>query len=927
MSNKSCPNAASKGKFDDMKIHQKPLSWIFLVIIFASWNVLSAADQVSYTDILLQPAKYLNKTVTMKGGFSYKNNERKSFTIKQGDDSVEIVYEKLSQKEKEAILAEKNFSWSPVVATGVLMRYSDAENTFYVEAENVAFVAEGDSTSKTTKEQTPESSPSLKSPVNLREVQLNQEKYIDKEISVEGILSLSTYFNYGYSDLNGNVRQTHYAFRLEANETEANLYWRKSEAESVKDALVAAEKQGVKSLSAKVVFVIRKDRYEQTDDIYAEIVRAEAIRPGSTAEDYQPFFDAAKHGDFGSIRRFLSAPSSSLSLRSDVNAIDNDGKTALMLAIEASHDSVVRTLLAHGANPTIKAKNGQTAAELAAAGNHAATIALVRTALSLRGKAPTRPLVNLREVQLNQGKYIDKEVTAKGNISLSTYFNYGYSDNESNARKTHYSFRLKSDDVEANLYWTKSAAQVVNNALIKAEAQGLKDIPASVTFMIRKDRYQPTDDIFAEVIGIDLYSESSAGVEDNLNAQLYRAFDYEGQLFAACKDGNRAAVNEAIAKGAVVDACTDDGNTALMAAAANGHADIIKDLITAHASVNKITPDGNTPLMLAAWEGKPEAIKELIAAGAKPDAKKPDGKTAMHLAVFQGHTDAVNALLESKANIDLQDSEMYTPLMVAVDKERVDIFQLLLDHGARQGITNRQGNSALHLASSIKTPAIAKLLLEKGASVNLQNIKLETPLLIAANNWNKEVVVLLLEHDADVNIQDRDGTSPANNSRLWDVAPEIAGLIKKAASNHQAKPIEVGHDNAAMTNRKSADQNLVDEMKREIKTANLNANNLQFLVHARISTEPSTLDSDLNEGADVNATDVKGNTALMLSAQRGHLEVLKFLIDKGADIDKTNKMGKTALDLAQDDQIIAAIKKAQYAKKLKQDSGVRLPKI
>ncbi|MEI6076345.1 MAG: ankyrin repeat domain-containing protein, partial [Verrucomicrobiota bacterium] len=693
------------------------------------------------------------------------------------------------------------------------MRYADAENTFYVEAENVAFVAEGDSTSKTTKEQTPESSPSLKSPVNLREVQLNQEKYIDKEISVEGILSLSTYFNYGYSDLNGNVRQTHYAFRLEANETEANLYWRKSEAESVKDALVAAEKQGVKSLSAKVVFVIRKDRYEQTDDIYAEIVRAEAIRPGSTAEDYQPFFDAAKHGDFGSIRRFLSAPSSSLSLRSDVNAIDNDGKTALMLAIEASHDSVVRTLLAHGANPTIKAKNGQTAEELAAAGNHAATIALVRTALSLRGKAPTRPLVNLREVQLNQGKYIDKEVTANGNISLSTYFNYGYSDNESNARKTHYSFRLKSDDVEANLYWTKSAAQVVNNALIKAEAQGLKDIPASVTFMIRKDRYQPTDDIFAEVIGIDLYSESSAGVEDNLNAQLYRAFDYEGQLFAACKDGNRAAVNEAIAKGAVVDACTDDGNTALMAAAANGHADIIKDLITAHASVNKITPDGNTPLMLAAWEGKPEAIKELIAAGAKPDAKKPDGKTAMHLAVFQGHTDAVNALLESKANIDLQDSELYTPLMVAVDKERVDIFQLLLDHGARQSITNRQGNSALHLASSIKNPAIAKLLLEKGASVNLQNIKLETPLLIAANNWNKEVVVLLLEHDADVNIQDKDGTSPANNSRLWDVAPEIAGLIKKAASNHQAKPIEVGHDNAAMTNRKSADQNLVDEMK------------------------------------------------------------------------------------------------------------------
>jgi ankyrin repeat protein len=54
----------------------------------------------------------------------------------------------------------------------------------------------------------------------------------------------------------------------------------------------------------------------------------------------------------------------------------------------------------------------------------------------------------------------------------------------------------------------------------------------------------------------------------------------------------------------------------------------------------------------------------------------------------------------------------------------------------------------------------------------------------------------------------------------------------------------------------------------------------------------------LEEGADVNARDRYGQTALMLAAHAGHLEVVERLIAHGANLDVTAKFGLSALMLA-----------------------------
>jgi len=54
----------------------------------------------------------------------------------------------------------------------------------------------------------------------------------------------------------------------------------------------------------------------------------------------------------------------------------------------------------------------------------------------------------------------------------------------------------------------------------------------------------------------------------------------------------------------------------------------------------------------------------------------------------------------------------------------------------------------------------------------------------------------------------------------------------------------------------------------------------------------------LRSGADVDARDRYGQTALMLAAHRGHREIVEVLIDAGADLDVTAKYNLSALMLA-----------------------------
>ncbi|MGH9873338.1 MAG: ankyrin repeat domain-containing protein [Pyrinomonadaceae bacterium] len=55
----------------------------------------------------------------------------------------------------------------------------------------------------------------------------------------------------------------------------------------------------------------------------------------------------------------------------------------------------------------------------------------------------------------------------------------------------------------------------------------------------------------------------------------------------------------------------------------------------------------------------------------------------------------------------------------------------------------------------------------------------------------------------------------------------------------------------------------------------------------------------LSKGADVNAGDGKGVTALMLAAGKGRAEIVQALLDAGADVEARDNNGLTAAMLAE----------------------------
>jgi ankyrin repeat protein len=63
----------------------------------------------------------------------------------------------------------------------------------------------------------------------------------------------------------------------------------------------------------------------------------------------------------------------------------------------------------------------------------------------------------------------------------------------------------------------------------------------------------------------------------------------------------------------------------------------------------------------------------------------------------------------------------------------------------------------------------------------------------------------------------------------------------------------------------------------------------------------------LGRGAQIDAADDRGRTALMTAAELGHAEVVGMLVGRGADRTVRDKSGKTALDLAADESVRQAL--------------------
>jgi ankyrin repeat protein len=407
---------------------------------------------------------------------------------------------------------------------------------------------------------------------------------------------------------------------------------------------------------------------------------------------------------------------------------------------------------------------------------------------------------------------------------------------------------------------------------------------------------------------LDQKTEASAPQADGMTALHWAAYH-----------DDRDAVKLLLAAGADAKAASRYGVTPLALACTNGDAAIVEMLLVAGADANSALPGGETALMTASRTGRLGPVDALLARGARVDDREIKGQTALMWAAAEGHVEVVDALLKAGADFRTPLPSGFAPLYFAVREGRTDVVLRLLAAGADVNGTT--------LPNRGKGPPRGK-----GTS----------PLILAVENGHFELAAALLGAGAKPN--DRPAGFTALHAITWvrkpirgdgDPPPIGSGrlssldLVRRLAAggadvDARLEKGESGRGRFTTTGStpfllaaRACDvplMRLLLELKADPRLAN--ADDCTPLLAAAgvgalgdgdeaAGTEEEAAEAVrllLELGADVNAVDDNGETAMHGAAYQSRWNLAPLFAEHGADINvwnRKNKFGWTPLMIAQ----------------------------
>ena len=557
--------------------------------------------------------------------------------------------------------------------------------------------------------------------------------------------------------------------------------------------------------------------------------------------------DAAKTGE---ARALLSL----LQQGADPNARDETFKSSLFYTVARGEAKIVRLLLDWKANPNLKDKDGVTPLMLAADLSKETRLEIV-SMLVAAGADP--------DVQTSYGDTALR-IAARNESNETLLF-------------------LIDKGAKAELQYS------LNMGLLKASRSGDID---QVSFLLKK------------------------GANPNTQPVSYKGngeISYKGDtpLLLAAKGGHKEAVTALLEAGSDPNKSGWQEQTAIVAAIHSANFELVPLLVKAGAHFDKreITKE---------IFGK-SAFGGLLANGDNIDAKDKHGRTALMYASAtaygtSGSDRTARILLYLGASVNLRDKDGMTPLLHAVRSGNSDTVRLLLSNRADPNARDNRNNPALIFAIPGRSPQvlqktapdIVKMLLDRGADPNAQDEEGLTALMLAAGREYAEIVKILLANGASVEAKNKDGITAYQVSS----GTEVIALLRQArAPGGQPWPkIPMSLDTRNKLLLEAAGYGNADLVKTllaegaETSPREIVLRQKAFFAALRTS-QAAVVSLLLNSGVDAHTTDENNRTPLMVaieSSWQGQdnkvgLPVVKVLVGNGADINAKDKSGVTAL--------------------------------
>jgi len=253
------------------------------------------------------------------------------------------------------------------------------------------------------------------------------------------------------------------------------------------------------------------------------------------------------------------------------------------------------------------------------------------------------------------------------------------------------------------------------------------------------------------------------------------------------------------------------------------------------------------------------------------------GMTALLYAARDGQIEAARSLLDLGANInEVSGADKTSPLVMAIMNGHLDLARLLIDDGADPNLANDLGLTPLFATVDVHWAPKAWFPQPITGQEKITYLELMTALLDDGANPNARVGKKLWFRS----FGDRTWVDPAGGTAFWRAAVAVDIPAMKLLVAHGADPdiATTGGDTPLMV-----------------------ASGLGWGANFSVNAPDAWIEAArycLQLGADVNAADTKGYTALHGAAYIGNNELIQFLVDRGAVVKAVAKDKNTVADMA-----------------------------
>ncbi len=275
-------------------------------------------------------------------------------------------------------------------------------------------------------------------------------------------------------------------------------------------------------------------------------------------------------------------------------------------------------------------------------------------------------------------------------------------------------------------------------------------------------------------------------------------------------------------------------------------------------------------------------------------------------AVREGDREAVRSLLSESADVNAAQADGATALAWAVHRDDAQTVELLIDAGADTNAANVYGVTPLSLACTNRNALIVDKLLKAGANPNLAQDSGETPLMTCTRTGTEEGARSLLLHGADVNVKT---VERGQTAVMWAAAgqPSIVRMMVEHGADVHARSKRLGlytpRIPAAASSNPITGTPVHQGFRETIYHPKLKGGFTPLMFAAQTGDVESARIL-LAAGADVNEGTEETGPSLVLAASYGRQQVALLLLEKGADANATDGYGMTALHWSLEEGVV-----------------------